>query len=73
MSVSILIPCYNSEQYIAETLDSVLAQTYSNWECIVVDDHSTGKSVEIVTEYCQKFPEKFKLYTNPRNREANKM
>lgn len=66
MKVSILIPCYNSAQFIAETLDSVLAQTHTNWECIVVDDHSTDNSVEIVDTYCQKYPEKFKHYTNPR-------
>ena len=66
MLVSILIPCYNSSQFISETLDSVLAQTYTNWECIIVDDNSTDNSVEIVNTYCQKYPEKFKLYTNPR-------
>jgi glycosyltransferase involved in cell wall biosynthesis len=49
--VSILIPLYNSEKYISETLDSVLAQTYTNWECIVVDDHSTDNFVKIVEEY----------------------
>lgn len=66
IQVSILIPCYNSAPFVAETLDSVLAQTYANWECIVVDDHSTDNSVEIINTYCQKYPEKFKLYTNPR-------
>jgi glycosyltransferase involved in cell wall biosynthesis len=66
MLVSILIPCYNSAQYISETLDSVLAQTYTKWECIIVDDHSTDNSVEIINDYCQKYPQKFKLYTNPR-------
>jgi len=66
MLVSILIPCYNSAPFIAETLDSVLAQTYTNWECIVVDDHSTDNSVEIINGYCKKYPDKIKLYTNPR-------
>jgi len=63
---SILIPCYNSVSFIAETLDSVLAQTYTNWECIIVDDHSTDNSVAIIKTYCQRYLEKFKLYTNPR-------
>jgi len=64
--VSVLIPCHNSAPYIAETLDSVIAQTYTNWECIVVDDHSTDNSMEIVEKYCQQHPDKIKLYTNPR-------
>ena len=64
--VSILIPLYNAEAYVAETLDSVLAQTYTNWECIVVDDHSTDDSARVVETYCQKHPDKIKLYTNPR-------
>jgi len=63
--VSILIPSYNSELYISETLDSVLSQTYTNWECIIVDDHSTDNSVKIINSYCQKYPKKFKLFSNP--------
>lgn len=49
--VSILIPCYNSEQFIAETLDSCLAQTYENIEVIVVDDGSIDRSLEIAKRY----------------------
>lgn len=48
--VSILIPCYNSERFIAETLDSCLAQTYSNIEIIIVDDGSTDRSLAIARE-----------------------
>jgi glycosyltransferase involved in cell wall biosynthesis len=64
--VSVLIPCYNSALYIAETLNSVIAQSYTNWECIVVDDHSIDNSVEIIEEYIQTYPGKIKLFTNSR-------
>lgn len=46
--VSIIIPTYNSERFIAETLESVIAQSYSNWEAIVIDDCSSDKTVPIV-------------------------
>ncbi len=62
--VSIIIPCYNAEIFIAETLNSVLAQTYTHWECIVVDDHSTDKSMNIVQGYVESYPEKIKLIIN---------
>lgn len=49
--VSIIIPCYNYGWLISETLDSVLAQTYSKWECIVVDDGSTDTTRSVVEAY----------------------
>jgi len=48
--VSIIIPCYNAEKYIAETIQSVINQTYSNWELIIVNDGSTDNSVTIVNQ-----------------------
>lgn len=65
-SVSILIPCYNSSGYVEKTLDSVLAQTYTNWECIIVDDHSIDNSLEIIKPYIEKQPDKIKLFPNTR-------
>jgi glycosyltransferase involved in cell wall biosynthesis len=38
LKISIIIPCYNQGQYLDETLQSVLDKTYSNWECIIVND-----------------------------------
>ena len=52
--VSIIIPCFNQAKFIPETLDSVLAQTYQNWECIIIDDGSYDNSREIVQDYIDK-------------------
>lgn len=50
-SVSILIPNYNKAPFLEETLNSVLDQTYLNWECIIVDDHSIDNSWQILEEF----------------------
>lgn len=52
--VSIIIPTYNRVHLIGETLDCVLAQTYSNWECIIIDDRSTDDTAILLNEYCVK-------------------
>lgn len=49
--VSIIMPSYNTARYISETIQSVLAQTYSNWELIIVDDCSKDNTDEVVSEY----------------------
>ena len=54
--VSIIIPTYNRAHLIGETLDSIIAQTYQNWECIVVDDGSTDHTSAVMQAYCQKEP-----------------
>lgn len=52
--VSIIIPCYNKAEYLSETLQSVLNQTYTNWECILVNDGSTDDTETIAKVYCEK-------------------
>lgn len=51
--VSVIIPCFNSAPYIVETLNSVKHQTYSNWECIIINNNSTDNSIQVVNEYIQ--------------------
>jgi glycosyltransferase involved in cell wall biosynthesis len=52
--VSIIVPCYNQAQYLNEALQSVLEQTYANWECIVVNDGSLDETEEIANEWVAK-------------------
>ncbi|MFV8358067.1 glycosyltransferase family 2 protein, partial [Flavobacterium sp. XS1P32] len=52
--VSVIIPCYNQDQFLAETLQSVFDQTYSNWECIIVNDGSTDNSESIILDWVQR-------------------
>src|SRR5258708_1290436 len=46
--VSVVTPAYNEERYIQECIDSILAQTYSNWHLVVVDNGSTDRTFDIV-------------------------
>lgn len=50
--VSIIVPCYNQAQFLPETLDSVLAQTYQDWECIIINDGSPDNTEEVAKNYC---------------------
>jgi glycosyltransferase involved in cell wall biosynthesis len=50
--VTIVVPLYNEQSFIADCLQTVRRQSYSNWECIIVDDASTDGSHAIVTKYC---------------------
>lgn len=52
--VSIIVPIYNVAQYLEECLNSVLMQTYANWECILIDDGSTDNSSEICREFTSR-------------------
>lgn len=64
--VSIILPTYNGEKYIGESIESVINQTYTNWELIVIDDCSTDSTNSIVTEYSNK-DARIKIYRNEKN------
>lgn len=63
--ISIIIPVYNAENYIKDTIESILAQDYSNFEVILVNDCSTDNSVEIIDSYRED--SRIRLINNSRN------
>jgi len=64
--VAVIVTCYNLEEYLPECLDSVLAQEFDDWECIVVDDCSQGNCEDILTHYVAK-DARFKYTKTPKN------
>ena len=65
--VSVIIPTYNQRDFVRETIDSVLAQTYNNIEIIVTDDGSIDGTREIIQEYASQYPEKIKPVYSEKN------
>ena len=61
--ISIVIPTYNREQVLPRTLDSIAAQTYGEWECIIVDDGSHDMSKEVAEQYA-KIDKRFRVLSN---------
>lgn len=54
MKLSIIVPCYNSERFIAKTMDSLLKQSYQDFKVIAIDDGSSDNTLDILKEYAQK-------------------
>lgn len=61
--VTVLTPVYNGEKYLAECIESVLAQTYSNWEYCIINNRSTDRSLEIANSYAARDP-RVRVITN---------
>lgn len=64
--ITIIIPVFNREGIVIETLDSIINQTYKDWECIIVDDDSTDNSFEIIKDYIEK-DNRFSIVKKPLN------
>lgn len=64
--VSIITASYNYQDYIKEAIESVIAQTFHDWEMIIVDDGSSDNSLNVIKEYCLK-DKRIKLYTHEGN------
>lgn len=52
--ISVIVPCYNVEAFVFKALDSVFTQTYTNWECILIDDGSTDNTKNVTKEWVEK-------------------
>lgn len=59
--VDILMSTYNGEKYLAEQIDSLLNQTYISWHLIIRDDGSTDKTLSVIYDYCNQYPEQISL------------
>ena len=70
LKVSIIMPSFNKAKYISEAINSVINQTYTNWELIIVDDYSNDDSQEIINSFSSKF-DNIKTHFNLENRGAN--
>ena len=64
--VSVFVPCYNVEKYVRKMLDSVLCQTFTDFDLVLVDDGSTDGTYDILKEY-EKKDDRIKLYNNEKN------
>lgn len=65
--VSIIIPVYNNEEYLSKCIDSILRQSYSNLEVLLLDDGSKDNSYKLMKEYEKKYPNIIKCYKNDFN------
>lgn len=61
--VSVIMPVYNCERFLTEAIESVISQSYQNWELLIVDDGSKDKSVPIIESYVEK-DSRIRLYKN---------
>lgn len=71
VKISVIMGIYNCEDTLAESIESLLAQTYQNFEIIMCNDGSTDGTYEVAKQYQEKYPEKIKLIENSKNMGLN--
>ena len=69
--ISVIMGIYNCGNPLAEALDSIIAQTYENWEIIMCDDGSSDNTLEVAQNYVNGFPDKIRLLKNEKNMGLN--
>lgn len=69
--ISIVMGIYNCEKYLRESIESIIAQTYRNWELIMCDDGSHDNTYKIASEFLNKYPDKIVLLKNEKNMGLN--
>ena len=71
MKFSVVVPVYNVEKYLEKCLDSIISQTYDNFEIIIVNDGSTDNSKKIIDVLLEKYPNKIKAFNKKNILEHN--
>lgn len=69
--VSIIMGIYNCEKYLSESINSIINQSFRNWELIMCDDGSTDGTLEVANRFSEIYPEKIKVICNPKNMGLN--
>ena len=67
--ISVIMACYNCESTLSTAIDSILAQTYTDWFMICCDDGSTDTTLQILNDYKKQYPDKFRILVNEKNRQ----
>ncbi|MFO1257175.1 MAG: glycosyltransferase [Gammaproteobacteria bacterium] len=63
--ISIIMPCYNAQKTLPETLNSIPRQSYSNWELIAIDDGSKDKTLKLLNDFRDRYPKQVKIISHP--------
>lgn len=65
--ISVIMSVFNCGELVRTSIESIIAQTYTNWKFIICNDCSTDNTVEIINEYAEKYPDKFLIIHNEKN------
>jgi len=68
--VSVIMPVYNGSSFMNQAIESIIKQTYNNWELLIIDDASTDKTWSIIKDYQSRYPHKIKSFRLKRNQGA---